>query len=650
MSDNNNKPSELFDSEKKFDNNNSTNSDDNKNPLKSLGNGLMCIPTFLATKLRPFGMLRHSTIGKLLLMFASLYLIAVGSIYLYSGEVYPFNKDSLSFKSSSSGDIDPNQIYESGFDPQAARLAMINNPDNEQVFEWKDWMDLTEVQKLADAANKTNSIWGGWSNNDPFKNIEMPPKHAGSEEQQTIAGHYYLLARAPAPVKVILLGENRIVQTYSPDEMERRKQEKENLGAQDEMAGNMKDPEESMNEEEKKEKEKEDQENKEKRDKESDRDALFPELTSPDIADKIEVHTPLDSFIFNTSKIIDITPEMTKEQRDHAKRVKLALEHVKNSDKHFREVPLKNDRAGHGVHYDWRFFNMLRHGKDHEAFMHHLIRAWADFTNQENVLSLISHGSLIGWYWNGMAMPWDADNDVQMPIMELDRFARKFNQTLVVQDPKDGNGRYFVDVSPWYVERGRGNGRNVIDARFIDIRSGIYLDITGLAVTGSETDRVNCKNYHFYPITDVSPARRTIYEGVNVYVPNNYESVLLSEYKSARKSSYGSWMFSYDLRLWVQKDMCEKYKVRDKKFDKETNDLTFYGACESDEIWKEYNNTKEVTAAHFREKDLYSDLEHLQAIETDTTKKVDQEEKKKLNNRFKEILAPYYSKLRYDPK
>ncbi|KAA8914949.1 hypothetical protein TRICI_002785 [Trichomonascus ciferrii] len=625
------------------------------NPLvklgKAVGRGLVAIPTFMATKLPFFGMMRHSTLGKLLLMFASLYLIAVGSLYVYSGEIYPFGKDNLIFKSSAaSSDVDPNQVYPSGFDPHAARLAMLENPADEQAFEWKDWMDLKQVEQLVEAANKTRSIWPvSWGEKDPFKDMEMPPKHAGTEEQQTMVGDYYLLTRCPPPKKVILLGDKRIVNTYSPEELERRKKEKENLKAQEDMDSNTKEPEDSKeeNKAEGDKKEKDDEKKEDKKEKRgSDKDTLLPELASDKLEDKIEVHIPREQFIFNATEVSKIKPGMTEEEREHARIVKTAVEYVETSDKHFREVPLKNDRAGHGVHYDWRFFNKLRHGKDHEAFMHHLIRAWADFCDQENILSLISHGSLIGWYWNGMAMPWDADNDVQMPIMELDRFARKFNQTLVVQDPKDGNGRYLVDVSPWYVERGRGNGRNVIDARFIDIRSGIYLDITGLAITGAETNRVNCKNYHFYPISDISPARRSLYEGVNVYVPNAYESVLLSEYKSARKSTYGSWTYTKDIRLWVKTEQCQNYKVRDKKFTKD-NELTRYGACDSDEIWKEFNNTREVTAVHDKEMDLYADLEQL--TDPDSQEMSDQK-KQEIKKKFADLLRPFYARLRYDPR
>lgn len=95
-----------------------------------------------------------------------------------------------------------------------------------------------------------------------------------------------------------------------------------------------------------------------------------------------------------------------------------------------------------------------------------------------------------------MSFPWDMDDDVQMPIRDLYRLARDFNQTLVVEnighdhiagDVMDsefnGMSTYFIDVTNSITHREKGNGNNNIDARFIDIQTGLYVDITGLSVS-----------------------------------------------------------------------------------------------------------------------------------------------------------------------
>ena len=74
---------------------------------------------------------------------------------------------------------------------------------------------------------------------------------------------------------------------------------------------------------------------------------------------------------------------------------------------------------------------------------------------------------------------------------------------------------------------------NVIDARWIDVRNGLYIDITGL----SQVDPINqpgvwkCKNLHEYRVVDLFPLRDTSFEGVPVSVPYAYEKILKEEYQ-----------------------------------------------------------------------------------------------------------------------
>lgn len=62
---------------------------------------------------------------------------------------------------------------------------------------------------------------------------------------------------------------------------------------------------------------------------------------------------------------------------------------------------------------------------------------------------------------------------------------------------------YLLDVNPWIWERVRGDGFNVIDARWVDVRNGLYVDITGIAQTKLAPPGIlNCKNYHQYKVSD----------------------------------------------------------------------------------------------------------------------------------------------------
>jgi hypothetical protein len=121
--------------------------------------------------------------------------------------------------------------------------------------------------------------------------------------------------------------------------------------------------------------------------------------------------------------------------------------------------------------------------------------------------------------------------------MSLQTLAEEYNGTVWTAVPAnagpDAEPRdYFLDVNPYWQERVYGDGANFIDARFIDTRNGLFVDITGL----TELDPVNlpnivsCKNYHNYLLEDLYPLRETYFEGTKAKIPFNYKAVLAEEY------------------------------------------------------------------------------------------------------------------------
>lgn len=103
--------------------------------------------------------------------------------------------------------------------------------------------------------------------------------------------------------------------------------------------------------------------------------------------------------------------------------------------------------------------------------------------------------------------------------------------------------------------RDRGN---VIDARFIDIHSGMYMDIT--ALTDQSIGRpveskkiLSCKSPHWYRFEDIFPLKASKLMGVNVWRPNNPIAVLAQEYsfKSMTNRNYKRYKFT-DQKMWVK--------------------------------------------------------------------------------------------------
>ena len=133
-------------------------------------------------------------------------------------------------------------------------------------------------------------------------------------------------------------------------------------------------------------------------------------------------------------------------------------------------------------------------------------------------------------------LPWDWDIDTQVSGSTLAFMGEHHNGTMynyISPDDPDVERTYLLDVNMASGERERGNGNNIIDARWIDIRNGLYIDITGLSETHPDDNPGvwSCKNYHRYHTTDLYPMRESLYEGVVAKVPYAYDRILTQEYK-----------------------------------------------------------------------------------------------------------------------
>ncbi|KAI9365550.1 LicD family-domain-containing protein [Zopfochytrium polystomum] len=209
-----------------------------------------------------------------------------------------------------------------------------------------------------------------------------------------------------------------------------------------------------------------------------------------------------------------------------------------------------------------------------------LLRAWTEFASEANSTTWIAHGTLLGWWWTGGALPWDDDVDVQTTLRDLDGLARRWNGTR--RGGRDG-GRYLFEVNPGYLRR-YPEADNTIDARFVDTETGRFVDVTavaevpaavsvavgrgGEAATREKEDvgsarkdgdedgtyLVTCKSPHVAMVRDLFPLRRTTFEGIDVYVPFDAEKILLSEYgmKSLTQTVIQGHVYDAAAKRWVR--------------------------------------------------------------------------------------------------
>lgn len=220
----------------------------------------------------------------------------------------------------------------------------------------------------------------------------------------------------------------------------------------------------------------------------------------------------------------------------------------------------KNKASDTGIQYDWRFFNgatkYLKRGWTkpelvyrEKVSMHRLIRNWQRFCQLKGLVNWIAHNTLLSWSWDGLLFPFNEGIHFQMPIKEVLRLTKQYNQTLVIEDITEGYGKYLIDCSPYLHVR---NQDDLVDIRFIDVDTGMYISITGVAAIGPETgtdsvpesvpieaekveDQLSelpltkvyrTKTGHFLSHDQITPLTGSQLEGVPIYTPHLPQSIL----------------------------------------------------------------------------------------------------------------------------
>ncbi|RDL38222.1 uncharacterized protein BP5553_02562 [Venustampulla echinocandica] len=228
--------------------------------------------------------------------------------------------------------------------------------------------------------------------------------------------------------------------------------------------------------------------------------------------------------------------------------------------KYFHE-PGGTDDLGH---YDIRYYTgePVSYEVRGDTLLY-LIRSYLTVFRENNVNTWIAHGTLLGWWWNGKVMPWDWDLDTQVSGSTLTWLGQNMNMTfhnytVLNEDGTEEVRQYLLDVNPNAVERVRGNGHNVIDARWIDVRNGLFIDITGLSETNPSLHPGiwSCKNYHKYRTRDLYPLRETMFEGVAAQVPYSFDRILMEEYspQALTKTKHLGHIWDPQLKEWIKEE------------------------------------------------------------------------------------------------
>ncbi|KAF2623177.1 hypothetical protein BU25DRAFT_414685 [Macroventuria anomochaeta] len=278
-------------------------------------------------------------------------------------------------------------------------------------------------------------------------------------------------------------------------------------------------------------------------------------------------------------------------------------------------------------HYDGRFADSVLPRKTRLFHMRLLLRSYMATMERAGVRTWVMHGSLLGWWWNQGIFPWDSDLDFcveETGIAELgawwnmtvhsfsaadlgledpskadtyvwDRRRRSKNrgqeeEVEVMREPEglksgvwetvmEEGKKYLLEVNPHYTDISTSDTHNVIDARWIDTHTGLFIDITtvhpvpssasaksqekhqiflgqdeGREERGSERAReMFTKDTHLYTTSSLFPLRESTLEGTRVFVPYAYEQLLLEEYgpQALTDTWFNSHMFEKERKEWT---------------------------------------------------------------------------------------------------
>jgi len=213
-------------------------------------------------------------------------------------------------------------------------------------------------------------------------------------------------------------------------------------------------------------------------------------------------------------------------------------------------------------HYDKRFFRGVIPYATHRTVLTHLVRSYLSTFRALHLETWLAHGTLLGWWWNGLTLPWDFDLDTQVSGETMRILGEQHNQSLHeyrwfnATSGKEETRVYLLDVNPFANRVDRGQGQNVIDARWIDVNTGMFVDITGLQERDPKNNPgvVSCKNFHGYKKEELWPLRETDFEGVPAMVPWEFEGILVAEYgaKSLVVTEWSDHIWNPDLKEWIK--------------------------------------------------------------------------------------------------
>lgn len=326
---------------------------------------------------------------------------------------------------------------------------------------------------------------------------------------------------------------------------------------------------------------------------------------SPDLSKLVSKHT-------NNGRTIIKAPIIDLEYEEFDYRSQLArfdlespvslletqYKNLKRAGMYFTDAYVDYDQGMRDI--DWRFFRNGDLFKQPYGFLHMartsaLIRAWLHFANTYGVKTWLIENTAVGWKFNGLHLPMENNLRFQISLASLmDLVDQGFNHTIIfdyTDNATPHQGAFFLDISPYIRLRDRNNKENLIDIRVIDVATGQYLEIIGVATfqyeklynfkanlllqslgdddipkLQSKIDRyaehkiglLYTKDLDIFKFEEqVSKLLPVKFENSLAYVPVGYDSLLTEKYFDAMRVNRLDWRFREFLNIWVPFEWCK---------------------------------------------------------------------------------------------
>ncbi|KAK7606536.1 LicD family-domain-containing protein [Phyllosticta paracitricarpa] len=243
----------------------------------------------------------------------------------------------------------------------------------------------------------------------------------------------------------------------------------------------------------------------------------------------------------------DFLSVKTKNRKDHSGKK------GDPADKYFHESTFH-------PHYDGRFAETTLSYDDRLSNLTALVQTYLSTMHDIGAETWIMHGSLLGWWWNRKIMPWDTDIDVQISEQSMHYLASYYNMSVHhFNIPGTDRSRdYMIEVNPHYTNGSTKDWLNVIDARWIDTDTGLFIDITTVRHDKEREENgqagwMYCKDKHHFRFDDIFPLRDSTFENMPVKIPFAYQALLQEEYgsRSLTNTRYEGHRFDQTEMKWI---------------------------------------------------------------------------------------------------